>query len=83
MITKEETTTATVANSLLLSLADASPIVGLTVWQLRGLIAKGELPVVRVGKKLYLRRATINRWVERAEGKHRAQTYQRRSGRAA
>jgi hypothetical protein len=65
------------ANSLLLNLPDASSASGLTVWQLRGLIANGELPVVRVGKRLYLRRATINRWVERAEGKHRAQTYNR------
>jgi hypothetical protein len=57
---------------------------GLTVWQLRGLIASGEVPVVRVGKRLYIRRATLNRWTERAEGKHRAQTFRRReAGRAA
>jgi excisionase family DNA binding protein len=66
------------ANSLLLNFKQASPLLGLTEWQIRGLVAAGELPVVRVGKKLYLRRTTINRWVERAEGKHRAQTYQRR-----
>jgi hypothetical protein len=58
-------------NSLLLSLTDASPVIGLTVWQMRGLVASGQLPVVRVGRKLYVRRATLARWAERAEGKHR------------
>ncbi len=58
-------------NSLLLNLAQASPVVGLTTWQLRGLIANGELPVVKVGRKLYVRRATLVRWCERMEGRHR------------
>jgi hypothetical protein len=71
------TTAASPSASLLLNLPDASSVSGLTVWQLRGLIASGELPVVRVGKKLYLRRHTLTRWAERAEGKHRAQTYNR------
>lgn len=57
--------------SLLLDLPAASTVSGLTVWQLRGLIANGELPVVRVGRKLYLRRATLVRWSERAEQRHR------------
>jgi excisionase family DNA binding protein len=65
-------------NSLLLNLAEASPVIGLTVWQLRGVIASGELPVVRVGKKIYVRRAALTRWVERAEGKHRTQRIARR-----
>jgi excisionase family DNA binding protein len=60
--------------ALLLNLPAASSITGLTIWQLRGLIASGELPVVRVGRKLYLRRATLTRWAERAEGKHRTET---------
>ena len=64
--------TATGPNSLLLSLEEASPFVGLTVWQLRGLIANGELPIVRVGRKLYLRRATLVRWAERAEERYRS-----------
>ncbi len=59
-------------NSVLLSLVDASPVLGVTVWQLRGLIAGGELPVVKIGRKLYLRRATLTRWAERAEGRHRS-----------
>jgi len=42
------------------------------VWQLRGLIANGELPIVRVGRKLYLRRATLVRWAERAEERYRS-----------
>jgi hypothetical protein len=57
--------------SLLLNLVEASPVVGLTVWQLRGLIASGQLPVVKVGRKLYVRRATLVRWSERAEEKRR------------
>ena len=32
------------SNSLLLNLSTAAPVVGLTVWQLRGLIANGEIP---------------------------------------
>lgn len=35
------------------------------------MIATGELPIVKVGRKLYIRRATLVRWVERAEAKHR------------
>jgi hypothetical protein len=58
-------------NSLLLNLPAASSVVGLTTWQLRGLVANGELPVVKVGRKLYVRRATLVRWSERAEGRHR------------
>ena len=60
------------SNSLLLNLSTAAPVVGLTVWQLRGLIANGELPVVKVGRKLYVRRATLLRWSERVEGRHRS-----------
>ncbi len=60
-----------VASPFLLDLPAASSISGLTVWQLRGLIATGEIPVVRVGRKLYLRRTTLQRWAERAEGRHR------------
>jgi excisionase family DNA binding protein len=57
--------------SLLLDLPAASSVSGLTIWQLRGLISTGEIPVVRVGRKLYLRRTTLQRWAERAEGRHR------------
>ncbi len=60
------------SNSLLLNLSTAAPVVGLTVWQLRGLIANGEIPVVKVGRKLYVRRATLVRWCERVEGRHRS-----------
>ncbi|PYU02465.1 MAG: DNA-binding protein [Acidobacteria bacterium] len=59
------------SNSILLDLPAAASVSGLTVWQLRGLIATGEIPVVRVGRKLYLRRTTLQRWAERAEGRHR------------
>jgi excisionase family DNA binding protein len=60
------------SSSLLLNLVEASPVVGLTVWQIRGLIASGELPVVKVGRRLYLRRSTLTRWAERVEGRHRS-----------
>ena len=61
----------TAINPLLLDIPGASSALGVTIWQLRGLIANGELPVVRIGRKLYLRRTTLQRWVERAEGRHR------------
>lgn len=67
-----------VPTSLLLDLPAASGFSGLTVWQLRGLIASGEIPVVRVGRKLYVRRQTLQRWAERAEGRHRTQRYVRK-----
>jgi excisionase family DNA binding protein len=57
--------------SILLDLPRASSAVGVTVWQLRGLIASGEIPVVKVGRKLYVRRQTLVRWAERAEARHR------------
>jgi excisionase family DNA binding protein len=59
------------SSSLLLNLPAASSVVGLTTWQLRGLISNGEIPVVRVGRKLYVRRQTLTRWAERAEARHR------------
>jgi hypothetical protein len=52
----------------LLNLSAAGSLLGLTVWQLRGLIAGRSLPIVQVGRKFYLRRATLLRWTERAEG---------------
>lgn len=70
-------------DSLLLNLPAASSVVGLTTWQLRGLITAGEIPVVRVGKKLFLHRKTLVRWAERAEGKYRVQPRRRKAERAA
>lgn len=54
--------------SLLLDIQDAGDFLGLTVWQVRGLVSEG-LPVVRVGRKFYFRRTSLTRWAERAEGK--------------
>jgi excisionase family DNA binding protein len=62
---------------LLLNFKQAAPIVGLTVWQIRALASSGDLPVVRVGKHLYVRRRTLERFVESAESRHR--TMRRRS----
>jgi len=56
---------------LLLDIPASGLFLGLTVWQVRGLIASGELHVVPVGRKLYLRRQTLSRWAEKTEGKHR------------
>jgi excisionase family DNA binding protein len=56
--------------ALLLDIPAASSFLGLTVWQVRGLISSGELPVVPVGRKLYFRRQTLSRWAEKIEGKH-------------
>jgi len=58
-------------NALLLDIKGASAFLGLTLWQIRGLISSQELLVVKVGRKLYLRKATLARWAERVEGKHR------------
>ena len=52
----------------LLNLPDAGSLLGLTTWQLRGLIAARSLPVVQVGRRFYFRRSTLLRWAERAEG---------------
>jgi hypothetical protein len=62
-------TTQRVSSSAeLLDLPDAAGVLGLTVWQVRGLISNRLLPVVQVGRKFYLRRARLIRWTERAEG---------------
>lgn len=52
----------------LLNLPAAGSLLGLSIWQLRGLIASRSIPVVKVGRKFYLRRATLLRWTERSEG---------------
>jgi excisionase family DNA binding protein len=57
-------------NGLLLNLSDAGAYLGLTIWQIRGLVTAGEIPVVKVGRKLYIRKPTLARWAERTEGKH-------------
>ena len=54
--------------SLLLDLKGAASFLGVTLWQLRGLVADKQLPIVRVGRKFYIRKASAIRWVERAEG---------------
>ena len=59
------------SSSLLLDLPAAGAYLGLTIWQVRGLVTSGELPVLRVGRKLYCRKATLARWTERTEGTHR------------
>jgi excisionase family DNA binding protein len=53
--------------SLLLPIPEAASLAGLTVWQIRGLIATRQIPVVKVGHKFYINRATLIRWTEAAE----------------
>ena len=54
-------------STLLLDIRRSAEVLGLTVWQVRGLIANAELPIVRIGNKFYCRRTALLRWVERAE----------------
>lgn len=44
-------------------------LLGITVWQLRGLVANGEIPVIKIGRKFHFRRSSLLRWAERAERK--------------
>jgi excisionase family DNA binding protein len=57
--------------SALVDIRGAGQILGLSYWQVYNLIREGELPVITVGVKLYLRRATVLRWAEKSEAKHR------------
>jgi len=54
-------------SSILLSIPEAGKFLGITVWQIRGLIADRSLPVVTIGRKFYLRRAALVRFAESAE----------------
>jgi excisionase family DNA binding protein len=56
----------------LLDVAGAGKFLGLTSWQIRGLLASGEIRCIRVGRKIYFRRATLVRWVEISEGRYKA-----------
>lgn len=51
----------------LLDIRDAGEFLGLSAWQVRGLVSAGELRVVRVGRKFYFRKQALVRWAERAE----------------
>ncbi len=56
----------------LLDIAGAGQFLGLTSWQIRGLLASGELRCVRVGRKIYFRRPTLVRWAEISEARYKA-----------
>jgi hypothetical protein len=62
----------------LLKIPDAARLLGLTPWQLRAVIATGELPILRIGKRIYVRAAALARWAERAEDRYRVQRMPRR-----
>jgi excisionase family DNA binding protein len=55
------------SDSLLVTVPEAASLAGLTVWQIRGLIATRQLPIVKIGRRFHIRRATLIRWAERAE----------------
>jgi len=57
--------------SLLLDIPAAAVFLGLTAWQIRGLVCNQEIPRVLVGRKIYMRRAALVRWADRSEGKHK------------
>ena len=54
-------------SGLLLSVPDAARFLGIGKWALRGLIASRKVPVVKVGRAFYLRRAALTKWAESAE----------------
>jgi excisionase family DNA binding protein len=54
-------------STVLLDVKRAGDLLGLSYWQVRGLVNSKELPVVKVGKKFFLRRSTLLKWAERAE----------------
>lgn len=51
----------------LVDIRHAGKILGISYWRVWGLVRNKELPVVTVGNKFYLRRATLARWAERSE----------------
>ena len=55
------------AETILLDLPAAAHVLGVTLWTLRGIIARRELRVVKIGRKFFIRRASLLRFVERAE----------------
>jgi excisionase family DNA binding protein len=63
--------TVSTPDSLLLNVPQAARLLGLTSWQIRGLVWDKHLPVVKVGRKLYFRKTTLIRWAENSEHKHR------------
>ena len=67
---EQPSTILSTSTSILLSPADAAALLGLTVWQVRGLITNGELQVIRVGRRLYLRRQSLMRWAEQREERY-------------
>lgn len=64
---QQTTASAAPQGSLLVDYKGASSYLGLTIWQLRGLVSAGELPIVLVGKKHFFHRKTLAKWAERSE----------------
>lgn len=47
--------------------AEAAEILGLSTWTVYALARRGEIPHVRVGRRLLFRRATLLAWLEARE----------------
>ena len=56
---------------VLLDIRAGGALLGLTYWRMYALIKAGAFPVLDVGGKFYMRRATLLRWVEKSEGKYK------------
>ena len=54
--------------ALLLDIRGAARVMGISPWQTRKIISDGSLPIIKVGRKFYVRRASLQRWAERSEG---------------
>jgi excisionase family DNA binding protein len=69
--TVQTTTEQKTHTAHLLDVASAGEFLGLTSWQVRGLLASGELRCIRVGRKIYFRRAALVRWAEISETRYK------------
>lgn len=62
-----ETKPTPIPDGDLLNIEDAGKLLNLKVSQMRGLLAKGELKRVKVGKTFFFRRSSLLKWADRAE----------------
>lgn len=43
----------------------AAPYLGISYWSLRALIERGEIPIVRMGRRILVDIEDLNSWIER------------------
>ncbi len=51
----------------LLSVADVACYLGLSAWTIRQMIHTGQLPHIRVGRRILLDRRDVNKWIEQKQ----------------